>query len=357
MNQRMTILASGLLTLLACTLPTHAMELEIGKPAPGIKVEQWARGDQVDSFKKDHVYVVEFWATWCGPCLRGMPHLSELQEKYADDVTIIGISNEEPQKVTSFLEKPEWQEKVRYTIAIDPGRNMWNNYMKPIGRSSIPTAFIVGAGGDVEWIGHPASMDQALDSVVKGTWDAGKFKEEFAAEQKTRALMNKLRKPMAEARNKKDYEALLGYYEEIASADPSNPTWQVNSFKLLIGPMNQPEKGYDLGRKIVAADGKDSRTLNSIAWYVVDSNEVRKRDLQFALSTAMKADKITGHKDANIVDTLARCYWEMGDRSQAIALQEKAVELAGDDERSREGMTKTLQEYQRKIKEAKTGTE
>jgi thiol-disulfide isomerase/thioredoxin len=48
-------------------------------PAPPLKVSKWLKGEEVKRFEPGKVYVVEFWATWCGPCIAFMPHLAELQ--------------------------------------------------------------------------------------------------------------------------------------------------------------------------------------------------------------------------------------------------------------------------------------
>ena len=65
--------------------------LHVGDPAPPISVMKWLKGTPVD-LKDGKVHVVEFWATWCGPCKVGMPHLSELAHKFAGQVVFSGIS-------------------------------------------------------------------------------------------------------------------------------------------------------------------------------------------------------------------------------------------------------------------------
>ena len=65
-----------------------------GEPAAALAVAHWVKGEPVDV--SSGVHVVEFWATWCPPCLTSIPHLTELQEKFKDrGVNIIGVSDEE----------------------------------------------------------------------------------------------------------------------------------------------------------------------------------------------------------------------------------------------------------------------
>src|ERR1035437_10923503 len=73
----------------------------IGDPAPPLRVKEWIKGTPVKSFEKGKVYVVEFWATWCSPCILAMPHLSVLAREYKDKVTILGIDVME-KKTTSM---------------------------------------------------------------------------------------------------------------------------------------------------------------------------------------------------------------------------------------------------------------
>ena len=60
-----------------------AVTLHIGDPAPPLGPGRWLKGEPVSAFEPGKVYVVEFWATWCGPCIAAIPHISDLQKQHA----------------------------------------------------------------------------------------------------------------------------------------------------------------------------------------------------------------------------------------------------------------------------------
>jgi thiol-disulfide isomerase/thioredoxin len=75
-----------------------AAALHIGDPAPALKVTRRLQGDAVTTFEPGKVYVVEFWATWCGAPIRYMPYLAELQARFKDQgVTIISFTLRPPE--------------------------------------------------------------------------------------------------------------------------------------------------------------------------------------------------------------------------------------------------------------------
>ncbi|HBV62690.1 MAG TPA: hypothetical protein DEF45_06670 [Rhodopirellula sp.] len=173
------------LTLVAGCLPgpnlgrTGAGGLAVGDQAPAIQIQQIVHGPSLDTEAARAVQVIEFWATWCGPCLSGMPHLSELQQAYSGQVTIVGVTSEELSTVESFLASSAgdgrtWADVVKYRMAVDDNGATGAAYMRAAGINSIPTAFIVGKDGVLQWIGHPSSIDGPLKAVVEGTWQLPK---------------------------------------------------------------------------------------------------------------------------------------------------------------------------------------
>ena len=85
--------------------------LDVGSKAPSLDIEHWVSDrngefSHTTELESDKVYVIEFWATWCGPCIASMPHISEVQDKYADQgVQIISVSDETLEEVNEFLKR------------------------------------------------------------------------------------------------------------------------------------------------------------------------------------------------------------------------------------------------------------
>ncbi|MBN2130013.1 MAG: TlpA family protein disulfide reductase, partial [Sedimentisphaerales bacterium] len=134
--------------------------LRVGMPAPALKVAKWFKGEPVEKLEPGKIYVVEFWATWCGPCKVTIPHLTELAHKHAEKVTFIGVSVwERPEEKTDeaifALVEPfvkDMGEKMDYHVAAEGvDQTMANTWMRAADRSGIPCAFIVGADGKIAW--------------------------------------------------------------------------------------------------------------------------------------------------------------------------------------------------------------
>ncbi|MEJ7591451.1 MAG: redoxin family protein [Planctomycetaceae bacterium] len=312
------------------TSPTA--DLMIGDAAPPISIAKWVQGDPVDAFASDKVYVVEFWATWCGPCLASMPHIASLQTEYGDKVKFIGVSAEEEEVVSEFMAQESrggkvWSEVLTYTIALDEERKTNTAYMEAAGQNGIPCAFIVGKSGKVEWIGHPAAIDEPLQQVVDGTWDLTKARTTFLAEHEAEEMMQEIGPKINAALQKGDFKTGVALIEQLIEKFPENDQFKQARFQFLLkGEM------FDEANKAAEALIKESNDnaleLNQLAWIMATGVAGPGPDLDLALSAAKRAEELTESKDASILDTVSRVLFKKGNIEDAIANQKKAIEIA-----------------------------
>ena len=319
--------------------------MTIGSNAPAPQIEKFVRGTEPKWFESGKVYVIEFWATWCGPCKQSMPHISDIADKYKGKVIVVGISDEKVDTVTKFLDTDEWKQKARYNLATDPDRSTHKQYMEAAAQNGIPTAFIV-KDGKVQWIGHPMTMDEPLKQVVDGTWNPGKYQIDFEAETAMARKQMERRSAVAKARKAGDWDAILKMIDEDVAAAPerAKASLLVNKFQILLTDANKPADGYKLGREIAAANKDNAMVLNQLAWFVVDNAKVKDRDLKFAIETAQQAVDASKGEDGSVIDSLARAYWESGNKAKAIEWQKKAIEKAKGD--MTDELKETLKKYE-----------
>jgi thiol-disulfide isomerase/thioredoxin len=151
--------------------------LTVGSPAPALKLGQFLKGEPLKSLEPGKIYVLEFWASWCGPCLEAMPHVSELQKQYPDVVFIgVNVWDDDESAATSVIAKVG--EKLSYRVARDEiadgnadNGGMSTTWLKPAEINGIPTAIVVDGQGRIADITHPLSLDESLPQIIAGRWD------------------------------------------------------------------------------------------------------------------------------------------------------------------------------------------
>jgi thiol-disulfide isomerase/thioredoxin len=134
----------------------NANDLSLGSSAPTITIAEWLTDTpEGENPFQGKTVVLEFWATWCGPCVRAIPHLNELVEKYqSDDLIFISITKEDKKKVTDFMKKKE----MKAYVALDE-RGKTNSSYKI---RYIPKAYIISPEGKIIWDGHPSNLNNQL---------------------------------------------------------------------------------------------------------------------------------------------------------------------------------------------------
>lgn len=347
----MKFLNSLILTTALCVTAAEA-KLKIGDDAPALKVGEWVQGEAVKEFSKDSVYVVEFWATWCGPCVATIPHLDELHEELKEKgVVFIGQNcwERDLDKVKPFVAK--MGEKMSYRVATDDTSAnekgfMAVNWMEAADQNGIPCAFVVGKDGKIAWIGHPAGLKaDLLKEVAAGTFDikkaAAQQEKEAAAQEALQEIGQKLGKAMqaeewdkataiveeVEKKNPELAEQLAGVHFMIAMKSGDSAAVAKRAEKFLSGPA-----------------GDEPQVLNEIAWGIAtELKNPTAEALEVAAQAAAKGVEKTHSENGALLDTMARIQFLQGKKDEAVKTQEKALSIAED--KLKEGMQKSLDAY------------
>ncbi len=270
--------------------------LTVGDKAPALTIKEWVKGSPVAEFQAGHTYVVEFWATWCGPCVRAFPHLSELQKQYEGKVTFIGVTSEDPNNTLDGVKKmvAEKGDKMAYTVAWDDGRTTNKAFMDAAGERGIPCSFVVNGEGIIAYIGHPMELDPILPKVLDGTFDIKGARAAKEAEAKA--------------------EQLTMQWQRLLSSGKEAEANKVARQLMTETPL-----------------GKNAQFLNEVAWRIVDpESRMKEKDFDLALQAAELANKLTEGKDAAILDTLAHAHAAKGDFARAVEIEREAIALADD---------------------------
>ncbi|MCK6478132.1 MAG: redoxin family protein, partial [Phycisphaerales bacterium] len=292
------------------------------------------KGGEVKGFEKGRVYVVEGWATWCGPCRESIPHLTEMAHKNKDKATFIGVAVWEgdpayTQKVEDFVAK--MGDKMDYHVALDTSHDdtghIAKHWLKAANQDGIPAAFIVNGEGKVAWIGHPMAMEKVLAKVIDGTWDiqaaAKASASEAANREKIQAGMAKINAGI----RAKDYAAVNKAYDELIAQVPEQAgALKLDKFRKLV--VGDPQSAYATARDLAANEFKNEpQQLNELAWTIVDNKRITSPDYDLALKLAEQAAAASDHKDGMILDTVAYAHFKKGNVDEAIKIQTKALEL------------------------------
>jgi thiol-disulfide isomerase/thioredoxin len=210
-------------------MPTQATVGAIpGEKAPAIVASRWLRGAPVDQFAPGSVYAVDFWSTWCKPCIAAMPQVKALEDKYRGSLVVISMNVWEPTpaKVPEFV--ATHLEQLPSFVAMDsvpPGKeaNLGLTVAAYLGTSdlnSIPRIYLVGKDGRVAWIGPPADIEGPLSDIMNDKWDLEAFaltyKQRLADQQRLQDALARI----GEALAKSDWEEAIRLCEDSAASQP-----------------------------------------------------------------------------------------------------------------------------------------
>ena len=280
--------------------------LEIGSPAPAIDIDEWIHPGTVHPVREFHaftpgtVYVIEFWATWCPHSREAIPLLSALRRRHGRDVVILAVGADPPEQLRGFLgdDDPDARELAAqagaYCIVADTDGSVHDSLMTPFLETELPTAFIVGRSGLIEWVGHPLEIEEPLTRVVDGTWDRSAFAVDWTARQMSRRTVDRALVLVAEER----------IAEAVAGLDA-----------------------------FAANDATVPAAANDMAWTLVLQSVYTRLPDPVLAAAQRAAERCVAREptNGNFLDTLAHVLAVRGRLDEAIATERRAVEHGGDE--------------------------
>ena len=144
--------------LVAGPMPSYAYEAAVGNRAADFTGFDIVNRETIHLEDSLGQWVfMEFWATWCRPCREAVPKLNAMQRRFADDLVVIGISDEEEAVVRRMLEP-----RIEFPLAIDTRARM----KEELAVKGIPHVIVVEPGGFVVWEGFPLLEGHQLTEEV-----------------------------------------------------------------------------------------------------------------------------------------------------------------------------------------------
>ncbi|MEE2908730.1 MAG: TlpA disulfide reductase family protein [Planctomycetota bacterium] len=289
--------------------------------------------------------VIEFWATWCGPCKAAIPHLTKLQNRYgAEQLSVIGLTVPDDRQSGADIKRFVQRQGSRMDYWVGTfGDKDTSEAMKAAGKAGfLPLVLIIGLEGRIQYIGHPMdpNFDRILDLVVKGRYDyksAKKAKKHLDEIKRARRLKNwgqyyKLSQEVLEINPKTFYEIYLDHFD----------------VELL--ERNNPEKAYAEAQKLVIERSDDPHMLAWLSEHIATNPDIPddKRDLDVALEIVVAARQSGGESDPVLMAMEAKIRMTRGELEDAIRLQRRAYMAAPTG--SKPNYKRDLQDYKSQFK-------
>lgn len=338
--------------------------LGVGDPAPPLRTGAWIQGEPVAKFAGGQAYLVEFWATWCGPCRVAIPRLNEIATRFNDrGLVVIGQNayEEDDSAVAPFVES--MGDTMTYPVALDDKRTspdgaMAETWLEAAGRDGIPCSFLVDKQGRIAWVGHPMDLnDTVIEQVLAGTFDIARAAT-LDAEQAAGKTTFKSRRDAQAEKAVKEVNADGARFIEIservddglAAGELDHVARAVNDVlrtAFLADPTSMGLRcKFDVIRLFVMlergdreaaadwaakdCDARQEAPALAYAWLLTTGDQPSPRCLQSARRLAERVAKAADGESVPTLVTLARIAFIRGDQPGAVELQQRAASLVGD---------------------------
>lgn len=349
---------------------------EIGDVPPPLEPMAWIQGGPVSRFEPGHVYVVTFFATWCGASKESMPQMSELARKHAGRLTVIGIDVRETERgrgegtvaaLQRFVAKQG--QDMEYIVAMDDPqkKTLFDSWMLAAGAYGTPTAFIIGKDGKLAYLGYPFDhgadypFTEALENALAGKSNLAKaraLQSQLSRQTVERLAEVKLLASMEEALSHKDYRAVIEAADTVIAQHPSYAS-RLFSDKLSALLRLDEREAMDFARGRVDdpelrkyLQARDEVEFRGRIGGMIAREQGLSQELYQRAAAYLQESAAAHSDDLGSWVMLAKVQHRFGNLAKAIEAQRQAIAVASRDDsippRVIDDMRDMLAEYERK---------
>jgi len=215
-----------ILTFLTIGNANAQSNIKVNEKAPTINITNWIENVPNDKNLNDKYIVLEFWATWCGPCIAAVPHINSIQKEFNQkDLYYISITDESVAKVERSLKRINFNSIVVTDLTKKTQINFGDGVK---GLDAYPLTVLIDKTGIIKWIGEPKN----LNSEIMSTFLANSNTEntDYSLEKN---LIQKEQNPILNFKNLlKNNE--IKYYFNLIEAEGTEPSKQAMGTSIII---------------------------------------------------------------------------------------------------------------------------
>lgn len=287
----------------------------------------WIQGEAPGEWEPGKLYVLECWATWCGPCIAAIPHVDKLYDKYeSKGLRVIGVNvwEDGKEKVEEFVKKKG--DGMSYPVAYTgKGGVFETEWLTPAGVRGIPHAFLVKDGNVIAGL-HPMKLtEKVIEGLLQeGESGFGVLDELNAAQKKDEAQAQALQAFSAAAKAN-DAAAMTVAVKQLEEQNPQNMYLPMMKNDILVA-----EKNWEKLNTLLDAEGSEKMSalgIASLGTRFSNMEEVPDETVKKLIAAQESHPELSKSGPFPVLN-VSRLFWKIGDKEKALEKAKAALEIA-----------------------------